>query len=96
MSDRRKLGKGCKGEVLAGGCGGVPLAPFSWPREGGQVEDYARRGDEVEQLVDWHRWVGNHPFTADRGPEWRLDLSSSRAWRRDIHPKLNCYKLSIS
>ena len=25
---------------------------FSWPEEGGQVEDYARRGDEVEQLVD--------------------------------------------
>ena len=23
-----------------------------WPGEGGQVEDYARRGDEVEQLVD--------------------------------------------
>ena len=28
-------------------------APFSvTPGEGGQVEDYARRGDEVEQLVD--------------------------------------------
>ena len=26
--------------------------PFSWPGEGGQVEDYARRGDEVEQLAD--------------------------------------------
>ena len=24
MSDRVKPGKGCKGEVLAGGCGGVP------------------------------------------------------------------------
>ena len=29
-----------------------PLTPFSWPGEGGQVEDYARRGDEVEQFVD--------------------------------------------
>ena len=27
-------------------------SPLSWPGEGGQVEDYARRGDEVEQLVD--------------------------------------------
>ena len=26
--------------------------PLLWPEEGGQVEDYARRGDEVEQLVD--------------------------------------------
>ena len=24
----------------------------SWPGEGGQVEDYARRGDEVDQRVD--------------------------------------------
>ena len=30
----------------------IPLAPFSWPGEGGQVEDYARRGDEVDQLVE--------------------------------------------
>ncbi len=26
--------------------------PLLLAREGGQVEDYARRGDEVEQLVD--------------------------------------------
>ncbi len=25
---------------------------FSWPGKGGQVEDYARRGDEGDQLVD--------------------------------------------
>ena len=33
---------------------------------------------------------GNHPLTADWGPEWRLGLSNSRAWRREIHPNLNC------
>ena len=26
--------------------------PFSGPGEGGQVEDYARRGNEVDRLVD--------------------------------------------
>ena len=34
------------------GCPPQQRSPFSWPGEGGQVEDYARRGDEVEQLVD--------------------------------------------
>ena len=34
------------------GCPPQLSSPFSWPGEGGQVEDYARRGDEVEQLVD--------------------------------------------
>ena len=34
------------------GCPPQQRSPFSWPRDGGQVEDYARRGDEVEQLVD--------------------------------------------
>ena len=33
------------------GCPPQQRPPFSWPGEGGQVEDYARRGDEVEQLV---------------------------------------------
>ena len=34
------------------GCRSQQRSPFSWPGEGGQVEDYARRGDEVDQLVD--------------------------------------------
>ena len=34
------------------GCRPQQRSPFSWPVEGGQVEDYARRGDEVDQLVD--------------------------------------------
>ena len=34
------------------GCPPQQRSPFSWPGEGAQVEDYARRGDEVEQLVD--------------------------------------------
>ena len=34
------------------GCPPQQRSPFSWPGEGGQVEDYAGRGDEVEQLVD--------------------------------------------
>ena len=34
------------------GCPPRQRSPFSWPGEGGQVEDYARRGDEVNQLVD--------------------------------------------
>ncbi len=34
------------------GCPPQQRSPFSWPGERGQVEDYARRGDEVEQLVD--------------------------------------------
>ena len=34
------------------GCPPQQRSPFSWPGEGGQVEDYARRGDEVEQFVD--------------------------------------------
>ena len=37
---------------MPGDVGVSPTSPFSWPGEGGQVEDYARRGDEVEQLVD--------------------------------------------
>ena len=66
-SHRPKPAKGCKGEVLAGGCGGVPhnnLAPFSWPAEGRQVEDYARRGDEVEHLVDLTSIGWKSPCTA--------------------------------
>ena len=35
-----------------GGCPPQQRTPFSWPGEWGQVEDYARRGDEVEQFVD--------------------------------------------
>ncbi len=50
MSDRGKPGKGCKGEALDGGCGGVPQNKD--PPSPGQVEDYARRGDEVDQFVD--------------------------------------------
>ena len=34
------------------GCPPQQRSPFSWPGKGGQVEDYARRGDEGEQLVD--------------------------------------------
>ena len=34
------------------GCPPRQRSPFSWPGEGGQVEDYARRGDEVEHLLD--------------------------------------------
>ena len=34
------------------GCPPQQRPPFSGPGEGGQVEDYARRGDEVEQVVD--------------------------------------------
>ena len=34
------------------GCPPQQRSPFSWPGEGGQVEDYARRGDEVDQRVD--------------------------------------------
>ena len=34
------------------GCPPQQTSPFSWPGEGGQVEDYARRGDEVDQRVD--------------------------------------------
>ena len=30
----------------------IPLLREAWLGEGGQVEDYARRGDEVEQLMD--------------------------------------------
>ena len=37
---------------MPGDVGVSPTSPFSWPGEGGQVEDYARRGDEVDQLVD--------------------------------------------
>ena len=43
-----------RAKSLPGDVGVSPTqrSPFSWPGEGGQVEDYARRGDEVEQLVD--------------------------------------------
>ena len=34
------------------GCPPQLSSPFSWPGERGQVEDYARRGDEVDQHVD--------------------------------------------
>ena len=34
------------------GCPPRQRAPVSWSGEGGQVEDYARRGDEVDPLVD--------------------------------------------
>ena len=34
------------------GCPPQQRSPFSWLGEGGQVEDYARQGDEIEQLVD--------------------------------------------
>ena len=34
------------------GCPPQQRSPFSWPGEGSQVEDYARRGDEVDRLVD--------------------------------------------
>ena len=34
------------------GCPPQQRPPFSWPGEGGQVEDLARRGDEVDRLVD--------------------------------------------
>ena len=64
MPDRREPGKGCKGKTLAGGCGGRPpqqTSPFSWPGEGGQVEDYARRGDEVDQFVDLTSIVWKSP-----------------------------------
>ena len=40
---------GCRGMW---GCPPQQRSPFRWPGEGGQVEDYARRGYEVEQLVD--------------------------------------------
>ena len=35
------------------GCPPQQRTPFSWPGEWGQVEDYARRGDEVDQFVDF-------------------------------------------
>ena len=41
-----------RAKSLPGDVGVSPTSPFSWPGEGGQVEDYARRGDEVEQLVE--------------------------------------------
>ena len=53
-----KARKGLRGRSASGGCRGMwgclpqQRPPFSWPGEGGQVEDYARRGDEVEQVVD--------------------------------------------
>ena len=34
------------------GCRSQQRSPFSWPGEGGQVEDYARRGDEVDPPED--------------------------------------------
>ena len=34
------------------GCPPQQSSPFSWPGEGGQVEDYARRGDGVDRPVD--------------------------------------------
>ena len=34
------------------GCPPQQGSLFSWPGAGGQVEDYARRGDEVDQLVE--------------------------------------------
>ena len=45
------------------GCPPQQRSPFSWPEEG-QVEDYARRGDEVEQLVDFASVGWNRPLTA--------------------------------
>ena len=35
------------------GCPAHLSFPFSWPGEGGQVVDSPRRGDEVEQLVEY-------------------------------------------
>ncbi len=42
-SDRRKPAKGCEGEAIAGGCGGVPHNNDT-PSLG--------QGDEVDQLAD--------------------------------------------
>ena len=64
--------------VMNGPCQPMVLAqslwqqrsPFSWPGEGGQVEDYARRGDEVEQLVDLASVGWKSPL--DRRPRSRV------------------------
>ena len=85
-------GKDCKAEAPDGGCGGVPHNKCPPPpgQEKGDRGDEARptRGTDIDSLEIT-------ALSADRGPKWRLGLSSSRASRREIHPNLNRCALSV-
>ena len=85
-----KAGKGLQGRSPCRGMWGCPpqlSSPFSWPGEGGQVEDYARRGDEVEHLVGLTSIGWNSPL--DRRPRSRMADSAfqSTGTEERITPK---------
>ncbi len=58
------------------GCPPQQYSPFSWPREGGKVEDYARRGDEIERYFDLR--IGGLEITPSPISEVRNDEQTIR------------------